>query len=366
MSNDLTFMLEAIQLAKKGWYTTSPNPRVGCVLVKENIIIGRGWHQQAGQAHAEINALKDAHGQAKDATAYVTLEPCSHFGKTPPCCDALIKAEVKRVVIAMLDPNPLVSGQGIERLKNSGIEVVSGVLEKDAVALNRGFIKRMTEQRPFVRCKMAASLDGQTALASGESKWISSTESRQDVQQLRAESSAILTGIGTVLADDPSMTVRDEKFKLISQPTRVILDSQLNIPVSAKILKQNGQVIIFTSQNQLNSDKAKQLKNLGVLVFAVQNQPYGLNLQQILSKLAELQINELLLESGKKMAGSMLSTGLVDELVIYFAPKLMGSSGRGMFDLLGINTMQEVLELNIIDVRSMGKDIRLTVVPVNP
>lgn len=353
-------MLEAIQLAKKGWYTTRPNPRVGCVLVKDDKVIGRGWHQQAGQAHAEINALDDANGQAEGATAYVTLEPCSHFGKTPPCCDALIQAKVKRVVVAMLDPNPLVSGQGIKRLKEAGIEVVSGVLEKEAFALNRGFIKRMTDNRPFIRCKMAASLDGQTALSSGDSKWITSTEARQDVQRLRAESCAILTGIGTVLADDPSMTVRDNKFNLISPPARIILDSQLKISTSAKILNGAGQVYVFTSEDQLGLDKAKQLQQQGISLYGVDTQPLGLDLQQILSKLAELQFNEVLLETGKTLAGSMLSAALVDELIIYLAPKLMGCVGRGMFDLSAINTMQDVMDLKIEDVRSIGKDIRFT------
>jgi len=368
MSNDLNYMLEAIQLAKKGWYTTSPNPRVGCVLVKENTIIGRGWHQCAGQPHAEINALVDTNNQAEGATAYVTLEPCSHFGKTPPCCDALIKAKVKRVVIAMLDPNPLVAGQGAQRLKDAGIEVISGVLKKEAEALNRGFIKRMTDKRPFVRCKMAASLDGQTALASGESQWITSPQARQDVQRLRAESCAILTGIGTVLADNPSMTVRDDTFNLIQQPARIIVDSQLRILPSATILQQPGQVHIFTSEKAMSgdvkqSDKYKQILQTGALVHTVGQNNSGLNLEQILNKLAQLQFNEVLLESGKTLAGSMISANFVDELLIYLAPKLMGSGGRGMFDLSAIVTMQDVLDLQIKDVRSIGKDIRITALP---
>ncbi|MFK5984626.1 MAG: bifunctional diaminohydroxyphosphoribosylaminopyrimidine deaminase/5-amino-6-(5-phosphoribosylamino)uracil reductase RibD [Pseudomonadota bacterium] len=361
MLNDLSYMLEAIQLAKKGWYTTFPNPRVGCVIVKDNNVIARGWHQQAGEAHAEINALNQVKHQAQDCTAYVTLEPCSHFGKTPPCCDALIAAGVKRVVVAMTDPNPLVAGQGIGRLKDADIEVVSGILEAEARALNRGFIKRMADNRPFVRCKMAASLDGQTALVSGESQWITSPPARSDVQGLRAESAAILTGIGTVLADDPSMTVRESKYNLIKQPARIILDSQLKIPPTAKILKQPDRVYIFTSQNQLDCAKAKLLQQQGVSLYAVPLQSQGLDLAQILTKLAELQFNEILLESGKKLAGSMISAGLVDELVIYLAPKLMGSGGRAMFDLDGINTMADVKDLNIKDIRQVGKDLRLLV-----
>jgi diaminohydroxyphosphoribosylaminopyrimidine deaminase / 5-amino-6-(5-phosphoribosylamino)uracil reductase len=367
LEHDLSYMLEAIQLAKKGWYNTMPNPRVGCVLVKDNRIIGRGWHHQAGLEHAEINALIDANSQknkqVEGATAYVTLEPCSHFGKTPPCSDALIKAKVKRVVIAMLDPNPLVAGQGAQRLKDAGIEVFSGVLEKEALALNRGFIKRMKNNKPFVRCKMAASLDGQTALQSGESKWITSPQARQDVQRLRAESCAILTGIGTVLADDPSMTVRDSSFQLIQQPSRIIVDSQLKISPSANILQQSGQVHIFTANNITQTNKFKRLQQTGAVLHTVGQNIQGLDLNQILSKLAELQFNEVLLESGKTLAGSMLSAGLVDELVIYLAPKLMGSSSRGMFDLAGINTMSDVMGLQIKDVRSIGQDIRLITKP---
>ncbi len=365
-SIDTKFMLEAIQLAKKGWYTTHPNPRVGCVIVKDNKVIARGWHEQAGQAHAEINALNQINHQAKNCTAYVTLEPCSHFGKTPPCCDALITSGVKRVVIAMQDPNRLVAGQGIERLKKAGIEVTSGILEKPSQALNRGFIKRMTTDKPFVRCKMAASLDGQTALASGESQWITSPAARSDVQQLRAESSAILTGIGTVLADDPSMTVRDNQYALVHQPARIILDSHLKIPIASKILSNTlhtkAQVHIFTTAKQLASDRAKQLQDQGITLHVVNHQlSKGLDLDAIISKLAELQFNDVLLESGKKLAGAMLSSALVDEVILYLAPKLMGSNGRGVFDLCGINSMEDVIDLNIEDIRFIDKDIRLTI-----
>ncbi len=368
MSNDLSYMLEAIQLARKGWYSTQPNPRVGCVIVKDQKVIARGWHQQAGLAHAEINALNKIKGKANGATVYVTLEPCSHFGKTPPCCDALITAGVKRVVVAMLDPNPLVCGQGVQRLKDAGIEVLTGILEKQAQAINRGFTKRMLEKKPFIRCKMAASLDGQTALASGQSQWITSAEARLDVQRLRAESSAIMTGIGTVLADNPSMTVRQNSFNLVQQPARIIVDSQLRISASATILKQPGQVHLFTSENSLLeknlSDQVKKIKQTGALIHTVKRDANGLDLNQILSKLAELQFNEVLLESGKILAGSMLSAELVNELIIYLAPKLMGSGGRAMFDLSGINTMQDVMDIKIVDMRSIGKDIRLTAIPL--
>jgi diaminohydroxyphosphoribosylaminopyrimidine deaminase/5-amino-6-(5-phosphoribosylamino)uracil reductase len=368
MTKDLIFMSQAIQLARKGWYTTQPNPRVGCVLVKNNQIIGRGFHKQAGQPHAEINAISSVSESSivKGSTAYVSLEPCSHFGKTPPCCDALIKAGIKRVVVAMTDPNPLVSGLGIQRLKDAGIEVIVGILEKEAVELNRGFIKRMIENKPFVRCKMAASLDGQTALSSGESQWITSTQARQDVQRLRAESSAIMTGIGTVLADNPSMTVRDPHFNLHQQPARVILDSHLSIPIDAKILSEPGQVHIFTSgKNSLNManylEKVKYITQTGAKIHIVDYiDGVGLDLEKILTELAKLNINEVLLESGKALAGAMLSSGLVDELIVYLAPKLMGSGGRGMFDLTGIDSMQDTLPLQLKDTRQVGDDMRFT------
>ena len=241
--HDAFYMARAIQLAKRGRYTTDPNPRVGCVLVRDDVIIGEGWHVKAGLGHAEVEALKNVR-DAQGATAYVTLEPCSHHGKTPPCCDALITAGIKRVVAAMQDPNPQVSGRGLENLKAAGIEVSCGVLQEDAIALNRGFIKRMTENRPFVRSKLAMSLDGRTAMASGESKWITSAEARADVHRLRAESSAILTGINTVLADDPALNARVD-FDVV-QPIRVVLDSGLSMPVTAQMAKLPGRSLVLT------------------------------------------------------------------------------------------------------------------------
>ncbi len=366
--SDLIFMSEAIQLARKGWYTTHPNPRVGCVLVKDNQVIGRGYHKQAGLPHAEINAINSVEikSDIKGATAYVTLEPCSHFGKTPPCCDALIEAGIKHVVVAMGDPNPLVSGQGIQRLEDSGVEVIVGILEQDAQELNRGFVKRMITDKPFVRCKMAASLDGQTALASGESQWITSAQARQDGQRLRAESSAIMTGIGTVLADNPSMTVRKKGFNLLEQPARIILDSQLKIPIDAKILSEPGQVHIFTSEKALSNkasriEKVKKIIQTGAKIHVVDYiNGIGLDLEKVLIELGKLHINEVLLESGKVLAGSMISAGLVDELMVYLAPKLMGSGGRGMFDLTGIDTMQDIKQLQLKDTRQLGDDMRFT------
>ncbi|MGZ5076118.1 MAG: bifunctional diaminohydroxyphosphoribosylaminopyrimidine deaminase/5-amino-6-(5-phosphoribosylamino)uracil reductase RibD, partial [Methylobacter sp.] len=242
-SRDAFYMAQAIALAKKGRYTTDPNPRVGCVLVRDDTVIGQGWHAKAGQGHAEVEALKNL-ADAKGATAYVTLEPCSHHGRTPPCSDALIKAGVSRVVAAMQDPNPKVSGRGLAKLEAAGIEVVCGVLQDDALSLNRGFIKRMTDNRPFVRSKLAMSLDGRTAMASGESKWITSDQARADVHRLRAESSAILTGINTVLADDPALTARIDEEVL--QPVRVVLDTHLQMPVTAQMVKLPGRSLILT------------------------------------------------------------------------------------------------------------------------
>ena len=362
MSTELNFMLEAIQLAKKGWYSTHPNPRVGCVLVKEQKIIARGWHQQAGHGHAEVNALKAAGENAKGATAYVTLEPCSHFGKTPPCSNALIDAGIAEVVVAMQDPNPLVAGQGIERLRKAGINTRVGVLEQEAQALNRGFIQRMQSQRPIIRCKMGMSLDGRTAMASGESQWITSPAARRDVQRLRAESSAILTGIGTVLADDPSMNVREKEFRYQEmQPKRVVLDSQLRMSERAKMLTLPGQTYIFTAAHRLASDKAYALQNAGAELVAIELRDQHLDLQQVLAQLEQLQFNEVLLETGPTLSGAMLKAGLVDELVIYMAPKLMGDEGRGLFHLPGLEKMQDVMDLVILDIRSIGPDIRMTI-----
>jgi len=361
MNNDIMFMLEAIQLAKKGWYSTHPNPRVGCVLVKEQQVIARGWHQLAGQGHAEVNALKAAGENARGATAYVTLEPCSHFGKTPPCSDALINAGVAEVVVAMQDPNPLVAGQGIERLRKAGIPTRVGVLEQEAKALNRGFIKRMQSQASFIRCKMGVSLDGRTAMASGESQWITSPEARRDVQRLRAESSAILSGIGTVLADDPSLNVRDEQYLVKNiQPARVILDSQLRMSAQAKMLGLSGQTYIFTDQNKVIGSKALALKEQGAELIGLVLAGKRLDLTEVTKQLVRMQFNEVLLETGPTLSGAMLKAGLIDELVIYMAPKLMGDAGRGLFHIPDLDKMRDVFDLDIEDIRSIGPDIRMT------
>jgi diaminohydroxyphosphoribosylaminopyrimidine deaminase/5-amino-6-(5-phosphoribosylamino)uracil reductase len=366
-SRDAFYMARAINLAKRGRYTTDPNPCVGCVLVKDDAVIGEGWHVEAGLGHAEIAALKnlqDANGlpgaESKGATAYVTLEPCSHQGRTPPCCDALIKAGISRVVAAMQDPNPLVSGRGLEKLKAAGIEVSCGVLQDDALALNRGFIKRMTENRPFVRSKLAMSLDGRTAMASGESKWITSAEARADVHRLRAESSAILTGINTVLADDPALNARVDKPVL--QPVRVVLDTHLNMPVTAKMATLPGRSLILTCAE--DQQKQQRLQQSGFEVYQLPGNNGRLDLQAVMDFLSRQQINELLVEAGSVLNGALLAEGLVDEYVIYMAPCILGDQGRGLFKLPGLQQMADKKQLTLRDVRQVGSDLKLTYTPL--
>jgi len=355
---DAFYMAKAIQLAKQGRYTTSPNPNVGCVIVKDGQIIAEGWHKQAGQGHAEVEALKQV-ANAQGTTAYVTLEPCSHHGKTPPCCDALIHAGVSRVVAAMTDPNPLVSGQGLAKLQAAGIEVVCGVLEDEARALNRGFIKRMTQGVPFVRSKLAMSLDGRTAMASGESQWITSAESRADVQRLRAESCAILTGIGTVLADNPSLTARVETE--VKQPMRVVLDSQLKTPVTAKMATLAGRSIILTCST--DTDKQQRLQQAGFEVYVLPNSQTQLDLSAVMTFLASLHINEVLVEAGAILNGTLLEHGLIDETIIYMASCILGNQGRGLFYLPSLHNMADKKTLKLRDVRHIGADLKLTLTP---
>jgi diaminohydroxyphosphoribosylaminopyrimidine deaminase/5-amino-6-(5-phosphoribosylamino)uracil reductase len=355
VSQDTFYMARAIQLAKNGRYTTDPNPRVGCVLVRNDVVIGEGWHAKAGLGHAEVEALKNIQ-DANGATAYVTLEPCSHQGKTPPCCDALIKAGVSRVVFAMQDPNPLVSGRGLEKLKVAGCEVTCGVLQEDALALNRGFIKRMTENRPFVRSKLAMSLDGRTAMASGESKWITSAEARADVHRLRAESSAILTGINTVLADDPALNARVDWD--VVQPVRVVLDSDLNMPVTARMAKLAGRSLILTCSQ--DEKKRQALQAVGFEVYRLADKNSRLDLHAVMDFLAQQQINELLVEAGPVLNGALLAEGLVDEWVVYMAPCILGDQGRGLFTVPGLQSMADKKSLHLCDVRQVGPDLKLT------
>tara|TARA_R110001632_G_scaffold35828_4_gene90343 strand:+ start:24838 stop:26004 length:1167 start_codon:yes stop_codon:yes gene_type:complete len=369
VSNHEHWMAKAIQLAQKGLYTTHPNPRVGCVLVKDEQIIGQGFHLKAGEGHAEVNALADARQDVAGATAYVTLEPCSHHGKTPPCADALIKAGVARVVYGMQDPNPEVSGRGLGKIKKAGIDVIGPVLEADCEALNPGFVKRMREGLPFIRVKLAMSLDGRTAMESGESQWITGPEARLDVQRLRAQSDAIVTGIGSVLMDNPSMTVRidsddqEAAAKTVRQPLRVIMDTALSILPEAKILYPSNQACVFCIEDDLEIEHLEALKKKGVTVrFSPRGEDGRLDLLDAMEQLADAGINEVLLETGSELAGGFLQAGLVDEIVVYMAPKLLGSSARPLFQL-PLETIDEAVELELKSVSQIGQDLRLVYQP---
>lgn len=358
-SADHQHMAQALQLARRGQYTTHPNPRVGCVIVQDGKRVGEGWHERAGQPHAEVNALNVAGELARNSDVYVTLEPCSHYGRTPPCADALVNAGVKRVVAAMQDPNPEVAGKGIERLRQAGMDVSVGLLEADAQQLNPGFISAMTRKRPFVRIKMAMSLDGRTAMASGESVWITGAEARQDVQFWRARAGALLTGIGTVLMDKPSLNVRLSADQLgiavpVRQPDRVILDSGLQFPEDAGLLQHKGCVRIYTCSQ--NSAKIERLQQSGVIIRQFPGEQPELN--AVLSALHEDGINEVHVEAGAILTGNLLAAGLVDELVIYMAPHLMGSSARPLFQL-PFEQMQDRLALDVRDIRAIGQDWRI-------
>lgn len=363
------WMAKAIQLAKKGRYTTHPNPRVGCVLVKDQQIIGQGFHVKAGEGHAEVNALADAKHDAVGATAYVTLEPCSHQGKTPPCADALIKAGVARVVYGMQDPNPEVSGNGLAKIKKAGIEIIGPILESDCEALNPGFIKRMREGLPYVRVKLAMSMDGRTAMESGESQWITDSAARLDVQRLRAQSDAIVTGIGSVLADNPSMTVRidndDQEAdpKSVRQPIRVVMDTALSILPEAKILYPANQAWVFSVEEEVEAEHLELLTKKGVTVcFAPRGEDGRLDLLDAMEQLADAGINEVLLEAGAELAGGFLEAGLIDEIIVYMAPKLLGSSARPLFKL-PLDVMDEAVDLTLKSVRQVGQDVRLVYIP---
>ena len=363
-ADDFRFMALALRLAERGLYTTDPNPRVGCVLVKDNEVIGQGWHERAGEAHAEIMALRDTGPSVQGATAYVSLEPCCHTGRTSPCSDALIEAGVKRVVVAMEDPNPQVAGNGVSQLREAGIDVDVGVMSAQAEALNPGFVQRMRHGRPFVRCKMAMSLDGRTALASGESQWITGEPARQDVHHLRARSSAVVTGISTVLADDPSMNARLEN-KEVLQPARVILDSQLKISLDARILSLPGRVIVCTTPDAVkqNEEKISNLKAAGAELVQLKNENDRISLPALLMFLNAENFNEILLETGATLSGAFMRAGLIDEIVIYMAPLLMGDKASSLFSLPDISGMGDVCKLEILDVKAVGKDWRIIAKP---
>ncbi len=353
---DYTFMAQALQLAARGRYSTSPNPRVGCIITKNNQVIAQGWHEKAGQPHAEINALRSTTEDVHGATAYITLEPCNHHGRTPPCAEALVHAGVRKVIIAMQDPNPLVSGSGCTLLQQAGIIVETGLLQDQAHQLNLGFIHRMKENKPWVRLKIAASLDGKTALNNGASQWITGEAARRDGHRWRARSCAILTGSGTLRHDDPQLTVRH--IETSRQPKKVVVDKKLAIPLGAKLL-QGENVIIFTACAE-NNQKITALKELGVLVIVLPDTGGKVNLVDMMHQLANLEINELLVEAGSGLNGALIHAGLVDELIIYLAPHLLGHVAQGMVNLPELNSLTNKHSLDIQDVRMIGQDIRIT------
>ncbi len=356
-AGDEYYMARAIELARRGWYTARPNPRVGCVIVSKGEIVGEGWHQRAGEPHAEANALRVAGAAAAGATAYVSLEPCNHQGRTPPCATALIKAGVSRVVYGIKDPHKDARG-GLETLSNAGVEVHGPVLESEARVVNAGFFQRLATGRPRVTLKIAASLDGRTAMASGESQWITGPQARGDVQRLRARSGAIITGIGTVLQDDPSLTVRADQLGLVdaeavasTQPLRVIVDSRFRLHEALRILHAPGNVLIATATPGVRLAAYETL--------SIPNHEGKVSLPALLDELGKRHCNDVLVEAGAKLAGAFVREGLVDELIIYLAPKLLGSQAMPMLEL-SFDKMAQALDLRITDVRALGNDWRVT------
>ena len=377
-------MARALELARRALYTTDPNPRVGCVLAHDSLIIAEGFHARAGDPHAERNALATAGEHARGATAYVTLEPCSHTGRTGPCADALIEAGVARVVAAMEDPNPQVAGSGLQRLRDAGIQVDTGLQEADARALNPGFVLRMSQGRPLIRIKAAASLDGRTAMASGESQWITGPEAREDVQRLRARSSAIVTGIGTVLADRPSYTVRPEQWRHgeyadgpVRAPLRVILDPALRTPVDSPVVTADGACLIAHADDPdaAPDNRRRALEHAGAELLALPRaraasdpaepgaaaraERRGLDLHALIAELTRRECNEVLVECGATLAGAFVREALFDELIVYLAPTLLGADARGLLDL-PFDRMDQQIRLQWSDLRRVGDDLRLT------
>jgi diaminohydroxyphosphoribosylaminopyrimidine deaminase/5-amino-6-(5-phosphoribosylamino)uracil reductase len=355
-AQDSMWMAQALHLAERGLYTTSPNPRVGCVLVRDSIVVGEGWHERAGKLHAEVLALRDAGDKARGSTAYVTLEPCSHHGKTPPCAEALIAAGVTRVVAAVQDPNPQVSGAGIAKLRAAGIVAECGLMETAARELNVGFFSRMTRGTPWLRSKIAMSLDGRTSLNNGKSQWITGEGARRDVQHWRARSCAVLTGIGTVLADDAQLNVRD--IKTVRQPLRVVLDSQLRIPLTALML-QGGNVLIYTAER--DPVKIAALENAGAAVSFMPDKNGQVDLNLMLHDLAQRGFSEVLVEAGNILNGELLRAKLLDELLLYVAPQLLGDKARGLAQLGELTSLDQRINLKWHDVRQVGNDLRITV-----
>ncbi|MGH8200885.1 MAG: bifunctional diaminohydroxyphosphoribosylaminopyrimidine deaminase/5-amino-6-(5-phosphoribosylamino)uracil reductase RibD [Steroidobacteraceae bacterium] len=369
-------MARALELAEQGLETTHPNPRVGCVIAQGEEIVGEGWHERAGEPHAEINALGAAGPKAAGATAYVTLEPCSHHGRTPPCVDALIAAGLARVIFALEDPNPRVSGRGAEALRRAGVVVESGLMAAAAAELNPGFLKRMRTGRPWVRVKLAMSLDGRTALANGASQWITGPAAREDVQRWRARSSAILTGIGTVLADDPRLDVRlpdPPSGRPRLQPLRVVLDARLQTPAEARLLTTGGDVLIMAAADQVGNEKEVVARRAQLVAHgaAIEEVPAAkpdvttgvgktrLSLSDVLDRLGQREINELWVEAGARLAGALLQQALVDELVIYVAPKLLGPQARPLVEIAALGELDDARQFIVAETRQIGEDVRL-------
>lgn len=356
---DDNYMVRALQLARKGLLTSDPNPCVGSVVVRDNRVVGEGWHNRAGGDHAEVEALRIAGEYAKGATVYVTLEPCCHYGKTPPCTEKLIESGVDRVVAAMKDPNPRVAGQGFKVLVDAGIETQDGILEAAAEQLNRGFCRRMRTGKPYVVSKLAMSLDGRTALASGDSKWITGECARLDVHRMRAQSSAIMTGIETVLADDPLLNARLElRSDQLIQPLRIILDSRLRVPVNAKIRQQGSAPLVLTISG--DSIKMAQLNDAGFKVIKLEEDGDGrLDLSAVMAYLGGIGINELMVEAGPTLNGALLAQGLVDEWIVYQSASILGHTARGLVNLSEMEKMSDRYKLKLLDVRSVGDGLRL-------
>lgn len=367
MSLDEFYMARAFELARRGRFTTTPNPNVGCVIVRDGQIVGEGYHLRAGEPHAEVHALRMAGGRARGATAYVTLEPCSHHGRTPPCAEALVSAGVSRVVAAMQDPNPQVAGRGLHRLMQAGVDVSHGVMLGEAEAVNRGFLKRMRTGFPYLQLKLAASLDGRTAMASGESKWITSPQARQDVQRFRAQSSAILSSSATVLADNPALTVRwqelDAETRLgypqenLRQPVRVIVDSHSRVTPEHRAIGEAGNTWLV--REQVDDLCWPQ----GVEQLIIPCHGAGIDLVLLMMQLGKRQINSVWVEAGARMAGALLNAGVVDELILYLAPRLLGDDARALCVLPGLQLLAQAPEFSISEVRQIGPDLRLRLLP---
>ena len=355
---DHAHMAQALRLAKRGLYSTSPNPRVGCVIVRDGVVVGEGWHQRAGEAHAEVNALQQAGAAARGATAYVTLEPCSHHGRTPPCTEALLAAGIGRVVAAMADPNPLVAGRGLAQLQAAGVAVDVGLMADEAHELNIGFVSRMTRKRPWVRLKAAASLDGKTALQNGESQWITGPQARQDGHCWRARACAILSGIGTVRKDDPQLNVRGVDTP--RQPLKVIVDSRLELSPAARLLEAGNVLLVSAGQAVAEvAERAAALRERGAEILDLPDGKGRVDLHALLHELAQRGLNEVHVEAGSRLNGALLAAGLVDEVLLYLAPCLLGDTAQGLFALPALESLAGKHRLAIREVKQFGDDLRV-------